>query len=133
MSEPVGETRLIQVSAGEGEDEGDNLLFWCIDPEAVQAEEEIHGLEGYPLVPVQEGMIARKPEPICGSDRGKIGLGIVEESIARAFQGGLQEAPVPQPEGAAVGLDLISVDGEDLYRGNPAWLSHLASSRMALR
>jgi hypothetical protein len=43
-------------------------------------------------------MIAGKSEPICGSDRGKVGLGIVEESIARAFQGRLQEASVPEPE-----------------------------------
>ena len=115
VTEPVGKGGLIKVTARQREYERDNILFRCIDPEAVQTEKKVHGLEGDTLVAVHKGMIARKSKPVRGGDCGKIRLGVVLESVAGAVEGRLQEPPVPKPEGAAVGLNLISVDGEDLY------------------
>lgn len=55
------------------------------------------------------------------------------ETVAGAFEGRFQEAPVAEPEGSAVRLYLIRMDGEDVYWRKPAGLGHLASSRMAFR
>lgn len=55
------------------------------------------------------------------------------ESVAGAVEGRLQEPPVPKPEGAAMGLGLIGVDGDNVYDSEPTRFDHLASSRMALR
>ena len=133
MAEPVGQGGFVEVTARQRKDGGDDLFFRCINAEAVQTEEEIHGLKGDALVAVHEGMIARESKPVRGRESGKVGLGVVKEAIARAFEGGLQESPVPEPEGPAVGSDLIRMDSEDLYLRNPTWFGHLASSRMALR
>lgn len=86
MPEPLGEARLIQIPAREGEDEGDDVFFRRIDSEGVQPEEEVHRLEGDTLVAVHEGMIARESEPIGGCERGKVGLGLVEKPVARALE-----------------------------------------------
>lgn len=58
MSEPTGESGLIKVAAREREDESHDLLFGSINAEAVQAEEEVHGLEGDTFVSVHEGVVA---------------------------------------------------------------------------
>ncbi len=55
------------------------------------------------------------------------------EAVPRPLEGRLQETPVPETERAAMGLDLIGMDSEDVDEGQPAGLAHLASSRMALR
>ncbi len=44
-----------------------------------------------------------------------------------------KETSIPKSGRAAVCLDLIRVDGENMYESKPTRFSHLASSRMALR
>lgn len=133
VAEPVGEGGLIEGASRQRQDEGDDLFLGGIYAEAVQAEEEIHGLEGDALVAVHEGMVAGESKPIGGRECRKIGVGFVSESVSRAFESRFKEAPVPKAERSAMSLDLISVDGEDVNRRKPTRLGHLASSRMALR
>ncbi len=58
MAEPVGQGGFVEVTARQRKDGGDDLFFGRINAEAVQTEEEIHGLKGDALVAVHEGMIA---------------------------------------------------------------------------
>ncbi len=133
FSEPVSESGLVEVAARQREDERDDLLFGRINTEAVQAEEEIHGLEGDALVAVHEGVVAGESKAVGGCEGCKIGVGVVKEAVSRPFEGRFKEAPIAESEGSAMGLDLISVDGSDVYWRKPTGLGHLASSRMALR
>ena len=89
VPEPVGEACLIQIPAREGEDEGNDVFLGSIDSEGVQAEEEIHRLEGDTLVAIHKRMVAGDAESIGGCERGKIGFGLVEKPVARAFEGRL--------------------------------------------
>ncbi len=67
LSKPVREAGLIDVSAGEREDNGDDLFLRRFNAKAVQTEEKIHGLEGDALVPVDERMVVGETETICCS------------------------------------------------------------------
>ncbi len=58
LTKPGSETGLIEVTTRKREDRGDDLFFWCFDEEAVQTEEDIHGLEGDALVAIHEGVVA---------------------------------------------------------------------------
>ncbi len=113
VTEPSSEAGLIDVSTRQRHDNGNDLFLRGVNAEAVQTEEEIHGLKGDALVAIHEGMIAGESKPVSGRESRKVGLGVVKEAIARAFEGGRQESPVPEPEGSAVGLDLIRMDSED--------------------
>ena len=85
MSEPLGEAWLIQVTARQGEDEGDHVFLRRIDSEGVQAEEEIHRLEGDPLVAIHKRTIAGEAESVCGGELGEIGVGLVQKPVSRAL------------------------------------------------
>ena len=85
------------------------------------------------LVPVHERMVVGETESIGCSQGGKVCVRVVVEPVSRTFDGRLQETPVPQSKGPAVSLDLIRMDGEDVYESEPTGFDHLASSRIALR
>ena len=58
LAEPVRESWLVELAVREREDKRDDFFFGRVDAEAVQTEEEVHGLEGDSLVAVYEGMAA---------------------------------------------------------------------------
>ncbi len=58
MTEPVSQGGFVEVTARQRKDSSGDLFFRGINAEAVQTEEEIHGLKGDALVAVHEGMIA---------------------------------------------------------------------------
>ena len=123
----------MEISGCQGEDDRHDLLFGGVDAEAVQAQEEVHGLEGHALVSVHEGVVLGNPKAVCCSQRRKISVCLVVEAVSRTFESGFQEPAVTKAKGSAVSLDLIGVDREDVDGGKPTWLGHLASSRMAFR
>ncbi len=133
LPKPGSEIGLIELPAGEREDQSDDLFLRCINAEAVQPKEEIHCLEGDTLVPVNERMVLGEAKTIGCSKGGKVCVRVVVEPVLRALNGRFQEAPVSESEGAAVNSDLIRMDGENVYESEPPGFDHLASSRMALR
>jgi len=63
-SDPVGQRGFVELAAGECDDEGHNLFFGGVDSKAIQPEKEIHGLEGYPLVAIDERVVAGETEAV---------------------------------------------------------------------
>jgi len=133
LPKPGSEAGLIELPSRQGKDGRYDVFFGGIERKAVQAEEQVHGLEGHPLVAVDEGVVLRDAESVCCSEGGEVGVVLVAESISRTFEGGVQESPIAEAEGPAVSLDLIGVDRENVDRSEPAGFGHFASSRMALR
>lgn len=64
ISEPRREAGLIEVTARQREDGGHDFFLGGINAKPVQPEEEVHGLEGHPLVPIDEWVVLRDPEPV---------------------------------------------------------------------
>jgi hypothetical protein len=87
LTEPGSETGLIEVSTRQRQDHGNDLLLGGFNAEAIQAEKEIHGLEGDAFVPINEGMVIGQTESICGSESGKVCVSVVMKSVARSFEG----------------------------------------------
>ena len=133
IAEPGGQGGLIQVATRQSAKGRYDFFFANIDAEAIQAEEEVHGLKGHALVSVEERMVTCDTESAGCSECREVGIGLVAESVARAPESGLEQATVTHADSASMGLDLIGMDGEDVDRCEPPGLAHLASSRMALR
>jgi len=133
LADPGGEIGFIELTTGERENQNDDFFLWCFNAGAVQPEEEIHGLECDALVSINERMVVGEAESIGCGEGGKIRVRIVVEPVSRTFEGRLQETPIPESKGPTVSLDLIRMDGEDVYERKPTGFDHLASSRMALR
>ena len=133
VTEPSSEAGLIEISTRQRHDNDNDLFLGGVNAEAVQTEEEIHGLEGHAFVPIHEGVVIGKTEAICSSESGKIRIWVVMIAVEGSFEGRFQETTVAESERAPVSLDLIGVDRQDVYDGKPARFDHLASSRMALR
>ncbi len=64
FSKPLGYLRLLQVASGQVEDEAHHFRFLRVDAQAVQSKEDVHRLEGDPLVAIDEGMVPSKTEPV---------------------------------------------------------------------
>ena len=133
LAEPGGEGCLVEVPAGEGEDGGYDLALRSVNAESVQAEEEVHGLEGDALVAVAERVVSGEAEPIGSSEGKEVGLGVVGEEVTGTVEGRFEERTIAKAYGATVSLDLVCVDGEYMSDSQPSRLGHLASSRMAFR
>jgi hypothetical protein len=133
LTDPVGKLGFVELAGCEREDERHDLLLGGFDAEAVQAEEEIHGLEGDAFVSVNERVVVGEAKAIGRGERGKIFVRTVVESVLWALECRFEETPISKSEGAAMGFDLIRVDGENVYESKPTGFNHLASSRMALR
>ena len=133
LAEPGGEIGLIELPTGERENQDNDFFLRCFNAEAVQPEEEIHGLESDALVSIDERMVVGEAESIGRGEGGKIRVRVVVEPVSGTFDGRLQETPIPESKGPTVSLDLIRMDGEDVYESKPTGFDHLASSRMALR
>ena len=87
LTEPSSEVGLFELSTRQRQDRGDDFFLGGVNAEAIQAEEEIHGLEGDPFVPVHEGVVVSQTEAIRSSKSGKIGVRVVVEPVARSFEG----------------------------------------------
>jgi len=94
LSDPVSELGFIQFAGCEREDESDDLLLGGFDAKAVQAEEEIHGLESDAFVPVNERVVLGKPEAISRSEGGQICVGTVMELVLRALKCRFKETSI---------------------------------------
>ncbi len=133
IAEPSSQRRLIEITTCQSEHGGDDFFLGNVDAEAVQAQEEIHGLKGHALVSIAEGMVARDAEAVGRGQSRKVGVRVVVKSVAGPLERRFEEPTVAQSDSASVGLDLIRVDGEDVGGSQPTRLIHLESSRMALR
>jgi hypothetical protein len=131
--EPGRETLFVELSTGHGEHDGNDGLFRSHDPQAVQAEEDVHGLERHALVAVYERVVVGQRETAGSGEAGEPDVRLVVESVSRSIKGGLEETAITKTESSTVGPDLVGVDGEDDGLGEPAGFVHLASSRIALR
>jgi hypothetical protein len=84
LSEPIGKLGFWQVTCGQSEDQADHVGLLRFDPESVESEEDVHGLEGDALVPIDEGVIAREPKTVRCCEIEEIGLRLVVEPISRS-------------------------------------------------
>lgn len=87
LTEPGSEAGLIEASTRQRQDHGNDLFLGGFNAEAIQAEEEIHGLEGNAFVPVHEGVVVSQTKAICSSESGKVGVRVVMNPVARSFEG----------------------------------------------
>jgi len=131
--EPGGETLFVEFSTGHGEHEGDDGFFRGHDPKAVEAEEDVHGLECHALVAVYERVVIGQRETVGSRESVESDIRLVVESVSRSIESGLKETAIAKTESSTVGPDLVGVDGEDDGLGQPARFVHFASSCIALR
>ena len=113
-TEPSSEAGLIEVSTRQRHDNGNDLFLGGVNAEAVQTEEEIHGLEGDAFVPIHEGVVIGKTKAIGSRESGKVSVWVVMEPVAGSFEGRFQETTVAESKRAPVSLDLIGVDSQDV-------------------
>ena len=64
--EPCREFGFFELTAGQSQHHGDGLLLRSINPQAIEAEKEIHGLKGDAFVSIDEGVVPGDPKPIGG-------------------------------------------------------------------
>ena len=102
LAEPGGEIGLMEFPTGEKENQNDDFFLCCFNAEAVQPEEEIHGLECDALVSVNERMVMGEAESIGCGEGGEIRVRVVGEPVSRTFEGRLQETPIPESKGPTV-------------------------------
>jgi hypothetical protein len=105
--EPSGESRLIQLSAGEGENQYHDFFLRGFDAKPVEPEEEVHGLECDTLVAGYEGTVVGKPESISCIQGRKVRVRVVVAPISRTLECRLQETAVANTEGPAMGLGIV--------------------------
>lgn len=113
VAEPGSQLGLIELASGKREDEGHDLYLRGLDPETVQAEEEIHGLERGALVSINERMVVGEAKATGRGQRREIFIRIIVESVSGALESRLEEPPITEPRGPAMTLDLIGMDGPD--------------------
>jgi hypothetical protein len=133
LSEPNGQLGFWQFTRGKSENQADHFGLLRVDLESVEAEEDVHCLEGNALVPVDKGMISSESKPVGCCEIEEIGLRFVEEPISGSVQSRIEEALVSQAKRSAMLVDLAGVNRTDHDGVEPPRLRHLASSRMALR
>jgi hypothetical protein len=133
LSEPVGQSGFWQVTRGQRENQPDHLRLLRFDTESIEAEENVHGLEGDTLVPIEKRVISGEPKTVRCCEIEEVGLRFVVEPISGSFQRGVKETLVSQSERAAMLLNLAGMNRTDHGGVEPPWFLHLASSRMALR
>jgi hypothetical protein len=133
LTDPVSKLGFIELAGCEGQDKRHDSFLGGFDAETVKPEEEIHGLESHAFVPVNERMVVGEPKAISRSERSEVWVRTVVELILGTLQCRFEEPPIPKAGRAAVCLDLIRVNGENMYESKPTRFNHLASSRMALR
>jgi len=86
LTEPGSEAGLIEASTRQRQDRGNDLFLGGFNAEAIQAQEEIHGLEGNAFVPIHEGVVVGQAEAICSSESGKVCVRVVMKPVARSFE-----------------------------------------------
>jgi hypothetical protein len=97
LTDPGSELDFLELAGCQGKDKNHDLLLRGFDAESVQSEEGIHGLENDAFVPVSERVVVSEAKPICGSQRRKVSVGPVEESVLGALQCRFKETSVPEP------------------------------------
>ena len=133
ISKPGSKFEFVQFTTGKSQDQAYHFLFRRIDPQAIESEKEIHGLERHTLVAIDEGVVFRNPKTIGCSKTAKIRSRLILEPVPWPAERRVQKALVSEPGRSAVRFDLVSMHSENKRHREPTGLLHFASSRMALR
>ena len=133
LADPVSKLGLIELAGCEGQDKRNDRFLGGFEAEAVQPEEDIHGLERDALVPINKRMVVGETKAIGCGERSEVWVRTVVELVLATLQCRFEETPIPETDRAAVCFDLIRMDGENMDESKPTRFGHLASSRMALR
>lgn len=130
---PVRELGFADLAGGESEHHRHHLRFRRLQAQAVELQENGHGDEADPLVPIGVAVAAGEPRPIRRGQRRQIPLPGVLPGIPgpRQRQRRFDGAFVPYAEKTAEALELLEVKGIDPGAPEPERLAHLASSRRA--
>ena len=86
MPEPGSQLGFIELAGGKREDYGHDLFLRGLNLEAVQAEEEIQGLERDAFVSVNEGMVVGKAKAVCRGQRREIRVRVIVEPVSGALE-----------------------------------------------
>src|SRR5690606_41614504 len=132
---PLSELRSAQSTVRETQHRVHDLWFRCFNLEPVEDQEHVGGGERNALVPVEEGVILGKTEPVLRGELRQVGVGLVCPHLVWTSQGGIEWARITHPEPTAMLAHLIGVQCFDDRSIQPDRLVHcyLASSRNALR
>ena len=79
LADPVSKLGFIQFAGCEGQDERNDRFLRGFNAEAVQPEEEIHGLEGDAFVPGNERMVVGETIAIGSCERSEVWVRTVME------------------------------------------------------
>ena len=80
--EPRSQLGFLKLASGKREDYGYDLFLRGLNSEAVQAKEEIHGLERDAFVSVDEGMIVGEAKAVCCGQRREICTRIIVKPVS---------------------------------------------------
>ena len=137
VTKPVSQGLLLDATRGHTQNKPNDIGLRGLYPVTVQAQEDIHHLEGYALVAIHKRMVACQPVAVSGRDPGQVGAGLVSPPVARALERRFEQTFIAQSERSSVLTNLVDVDGQHHSTVDPAGLlplaRHRASSRMAFR
>jgi hypothetical protein len=85
LTDPASKLGFIELAGCEGQDERYDRLLGGFDAEAVQPEEEVHGLESDAFVPVNERMVVGETKAIGRSERSEVWVRAVVELVLGTF------------------------------------------------
>jgi hypothetical protein len=82
---PVSKLGFVELAGCKGQDKRNDRFLGGFNAEAVQPEEEIHGLEGNALVPINKWMVLGKAKAIGRGERGEVLVSAVVELVLGTF------------------------------------------------
>jgi hypothetical protein len=80
-TDPVSKLVFIELAGCEGQDKRYDRFLGGFDAEAVQPEEEIHGLESDTFVPVNKRMVVGETKAISRGERSEVWVRTVVEPV----------------------------------------------------
>ena len=84
-TDPVSKLGFVELAGCKGQDKGNDLFLGGFNAEAVQPEEEIHGLKRDAFVSVNERMVVRQAKAIGSCERSEVWVRTVVELILGTF------------------------------------------------
>ena len=80
-TDPVSKLGFVELAGCKGQDKRNNRFLGGFNAEAVQPEEEIHGLKRDAFVPVNERMVVRQTKAVSRSERSEVWVRTVMELV----------------------------------------------------
>jgi hypothetical protein len=80
-ADPISKLGFIELAGCKGQDKRNDRFLGGFNAEAVQPEEEIHGLERDAFVPVNERMVVGETKAISRSERSEVRVRTVVELV----------------------------------------------------